>query len=215
MKLCIPCAMLLGGVIGAVAVTQIAAGPDDKKTQPPADMQMDPQMKAMMDQCIKDGMPGEPHKHMADMVGTWNAECKMYMDPTKEPTITTGKMVSKAMWDGRFIVGDFTGTFMGKPFSGQMTWGYNNVEKRYESTWRDSMGTATMFMTGTASPDWKTYTSTGDCAMNMPDGQKMAFKSREVIQVISPDKHTMTMYRSDPTGQGEMKEMEITYTRAK
>lgn len=213
MKLCIPCALAIGAVFGAVAVTQLAAGPDDKKGQPPADMKMDDMTKAMMDQCIKDGTPGEAHRKMAELVGTWNAECKMYMDPTKEPTVTKGKMVSKALWDGRYIVGEFTGDFMGKPFTGMMTWGYNNVEKRYESTWMDSMSTGTMFMTGTASPDFKTYTSSGDCAMNMPDGKKMPFKMREVIQIISPDKHTMTMYRSD--GTGEMKEMEITYTRAK
>lgn len=211
MKLCTPCALAIGVVIGAVAVTQLAAGPDDKKMAPPADPKA--MMDAMMEQCIKDGTPGAAHKKMAELAGTWDAECKMYMDPNAPPTISKGKMVSKALWDGRYIVGEFTGEFMGKPFTGHMMWGYNNVEQRFESTWIDSMSTGMMFMTGTASDDFKTYTSSGDCAMNMPGGSKMKYKMREVIRIISPDKHVMEMYRSD--AQGEMKEMEITYTRSK
>lgn len=215
MKLCIPCALLVGGVLGAVAVTQIAAGPDDKKTtQPPAgEMKMDPQMLAQMEQCKKDGMPGEAHKRMAETAGTWDAACQFWMAPNTPPMPTQGKMVSKPEFGGRFIVGEFSSSFGGEPFTGRATWGYNNVEKRYESTWIDSEGSGISFMTGNVSADGKTFTSTGESSFNKPGGSKVKSQVREVVRIISPDKHVMEMFRND--GSGEWKVMEITYTRAK
>ncbi len=50
--------------------------------------------------------------------------------------------------------------------------------------------------------------------INIPNANKVSISQREVIKVVSPDKHVMEMYHA-ASNMDETMAMEITYTRAK
>ncbi|HVZ33633.1 MAG TPA: DUF1579 domain-containing protein [Polyangiaceae bacterium] len=171
-------------------------------------------MEQMMAQCMKDGTPGEMHKHLEGMVGTWNAQVTMYMPGSTEPMTSTGKMVTKAIQGGRFTLSEFTGEMMGQPFTGTLLCGYNNVEQRFENVWIDSMSTGMQFSTGEPSVDGKSVTYLSTMRMNIPTppGGKFTMTQRQVVKHISPDECVVEFYQS-AGAMAETKAMEIRYTR--
>lgn len=171
--------------------------------------EVDPMMEAMM----KAAQPGPQHAAMAKLAGTWETAVKMFESPDKAEE-SKGSMVYTPIHGGRYLHMEYKGEMMGGPFSGSGIWGYDNTTKQYVSTWCDNWSTGIMFMTGTYDAASKTYTSTGEMSMPMPDGSVMKMKQRETVKIISDDKHIMEMYGPGPDGK-EMKHLEITYTRKK
>lgn len=174
----------------------------DKK----AEKQMDQQ--AMMETYKKLATPGEPHKQLAGLAGSWTTKTKEWMEPGKPPMESTGSVEMKLLLDGRYLQQDFTGDMMGQPYSGVGITGYDNLRKRYVSTWIDSMGTGIFMMEGTATADGKTITLKGHHAE--PGGGQMAH--RAVWKLVDDNTQTFDMYGSHQGGK-EMKMMEIVYTR--
>ncbi|MGZ8186756.1 MAG: DUF1579 domain-containing protein [Methylobacter sp.] len=130
------------------------------------------------------------------------------MEPNKPPTESTGSAEMKMLLDGRFLQQEFTGNMMGKPYSGVGISAYDNLRKRYVSTWMDTMSTGIFIMEGTGSADGKTITLTGKHAE--PGGGQMTH--RAIWKIIDNNNQTFDMYGAHHGGK-EMKMMEITYTR--
>ena len=172
----------------------------------------------MMQQMMELGKPGENHKLLAEMAGNWNYTMKMMMDPTTgKPSESKGTATRKAMFDGRYFTFDVTGKFqmpgkdgkmMDMNFKGMAIEGYDNVKKKFVSSWIDNMSTMIMNSEGTYDAATKTFTYLADCEM-IP-GMKM--KIREVVKVVDKDHHTFEWY--EDKGTGETKTMEIAYTRS-
>ena len=167
---------------------------------------MDPQ--EMMETYKKLGTPGEPHKQLAGLAGSWTVTSKEWMDPSKPPTESTGTAEFKTLFDGRFVQQDYAGQMHGQPYTGLGTHGYDNLTKKYVTSWIDSMGTGLFTMEGTASPDGKTITMKGSHAE--PGGGVM--KHRAVWKFPDANTQTFEMYGTHGNHK-EMKVMEITYTR--
>ena len=160
----------------------------------------------------------ENHKLLASTAGTWSYTVKMWMDPNGKPTESTGTATRKAIMDGRYVSGEYTGKFKmpgpdGKVqemnFIGMSMDGYDNVKKKFVAGWVDNMGTGIMTMDGTYDVSTKTFTYTGEYEM-MPG---MKEKVRQLIKM--PDATHMTMEYYEDRGQGEAKTMEINYTKKK
>ena len=170
-----------------------------------------PDEKAMMEAMAKAGSPGEAHKKLDPMVGTFETKAKMWMDPSKPAEETSGKTESKWVLGNRFVQETYEGTFMGQPFSGMGYWGYDNITKKYTGTWMDSMGTAMMNSTGKMDASGKVLTYTA--MMNDPMTGKLC-KITEKVTVTDNDHHMLEMWGPDPSGKN-YKMMEITYVRKK
>ena len=171
-----------------------------------SEMQMDPQ--AMMEMFQKLGTPGEPHKLFATLAGSWTTHVKEWMEPGKPPMESTGTAELRMLLNGRFLYQEITGQMMGQRFSGVGIDGYDNLQKKYVTAWMDSMGTGIFLMEGTATPDGRTITLTGQHAA--PGGGQMTH--RAIWKIVDANSQTFDMYGTHPGGQ-EMKMMEITYTR--
>jgi hypothetical protein len=130
------------------------------------------------------------------------------MEPNKPPMESTGACEYTVLLDGRYIQQECTGEMMGQPFTGIGVHGYDNVSKKYVTTWIDSMGTGIFFMDGTASPDGKTITLKG----SHPDPFKGVMKHRAIWTFVDANTQTFEMYGEHEHGH-ETKMMEITYTR--
>jgi len=171
-----------------------------------AEKPMDPQ--AMMEVYTKLAAPGEQHKQLASLAGSWTTKTKEWMEPNKPPVESTGSAEMKILLDGRFLQQELTGQMMGQPFSGIEITAYDNVLKRYVTSWMSTMGTGIFMMEGTASTDGKTITLKGQHAE--PGGGYM--KHRAIWKIVDSNTQTFDMYGAHP-GEKEWKMMEMTYTR--
>jgi len=171
-----------------------------------AEKPMDPQ--AMMEVYTKLAAPGEQHKQLASLAGSWTTKTKEWMESNKPPVESTGSAEMKILLDGRFLQQELTGQMMGQPFSGIEITAYDNVLKRYVTSWMSTMGTGIFTMEGTASTDGKTITLKGQHAE--PGGGYM--KHRAIWKIVDSNTQTFDMYGTHPGGK-EWKMMEMTYTR--
>lgn len=186
------CAMLMASAVVA----------KDKK----AEKKMDPQ--AMMEVYTKLAAPGEQHKQLASLAGSWTTNTKEWMEPNKPPVESAGSAEMKMLLDGRFLQQEITGQMMGQPYSGIEMTAYDNLLKRYVTTWMSTMGTGIFLMEGTASADGKTITLKGQHAA--PGGGYM--KHRAIWKLVDSNTQTFDMYGTHH-GEKEWKMMEIMYTR--
>lgn len=182
-----------------VATAGFAKG---KKAQKP----MDPQ--AMMELYQQLAQPGEPHRQLASLAGSWTTKTKEWMEPNQPPTESTGTAEMKMLLDGRFLQQELTGQMMGQPFSGIEITAYDNLRQRYVTSWMSNTSTMIFMMEGTASADGKTVTLTG--RHPEPGGGYMTH--RAVWKIVDSDHQTFDMWGTQPGGK-EMKMLEITYTR--
>jgi uncharacterized protein DUF1579 len=169
--------------------------------------EMDP---AMMEAMMKASTPGEPHKMLGSMVGTWDTKITMWMMPGMDPMTSTGVAESKMIFGGRYVEQRFKGSFMGMPFEGIGYTGYDNIKKQYFSTWMDNMSTGFM-MSNATSGDAKSMTFTG----TMPDpmtGKDAPFENKVIM--VDADHTNFEMWTPGPDGKN-FKMMEIKYSRKK
>jgi len=200
-----------------VAIALPALAQDKAATKTDEKQPSEAEMMAMMMELAK---PGENHKLLAQNVGHWTYTAKMWMnpDPNAAPSESSGTSVGKEVLGGRYIITEHTGK-MAMPgpdgkmtemeFKGIATEGYDNVKKKFVSTWIDNMGTMIMVSEGTYDAASKSFTYHTECEM-MP-GTKT--KIREVIKVTDKDHHVFEFY--EDRGGKEVKTMEIKYTRTK
>lgn len=166
--------------------------------------------KAAMEAMMKAAQPGEPHKALAGLAGSWEQTIKMWMDPSKPPTESKATCESKMIMDGRYLEDKITGDFGGMKFLGQGLTAYDNLKKKYTFTWVDNMGTGVSTASGTYDPDKKAYTYLGE-EIDPLSGK--AYKTKMVTHVIDKDKYEMDMYRV--AGDKDVKVMHIDAVRKK
>ena len=183
-----------------VAASSVMA--NEKKQEGKMDMQ------ATMNTYKKLSTPGEPHKQLASLAGSWTTKSKEWMDPSKPPMESTGTCDEKVLLDGRFLQQECTGEMMGQPFTGIGVIGYDNYTKKYVSTWMSSMGTGILVMDGTASADGKTVTLKG----GHDDPIQGHMNHRAVWKLVDANTQVFEMYTIGNEGK-ETKMMEIVYTR--
>ena len=196
--------LLIVALAGVTALITSKAASDDKKKPGGED-----QGNEMMEKWMAAGTPGEFHKKLDVFVGDWKAVSKFWMDPSQEPQVSDASMKTTWILDGRFIQQHYKGEAMGQPFNGMALWGYDNLKKKYTSTWTDSMSTAIAAYLGTCDASGKTFTLTG--SLDDPMTGKVV-QSKFITRVINKDKHIFEMYGPGPDGK-MVKSLEITYTR--
>jgi len=183
----------------------------------PATTAASPDPAEMMKQMMEMAKLNENHKLLADLAGSWSYTVKM-MAPGETPSTSTGSVTRKPVMNGRFFLGEFTGTMKmpgadGKmkdfTFKGMSVEGYDNVKQKFVSSWVDNMGTGILNSEGSYDPATKTFTYTGE--MEPVPGMKVPV--REVIKITDKNHHIFEWYEN--RGGQEMKTLEINYTRKK
>ncbi len=198
-QLCLASLLLLPlGVAGAWS--------QEKKAAPAGAPSDDPMMAKMMEF----GTPGAAHKVLDMKVGKWTVKGKM-MTPGQPATEFTGTGETKWIMDGRFLQDTVTGDFMGMQMQGIGTTGYDNMKKKYVSSWIDNMGTGIYYAEGTYDAATKTFTHMGES----PDVMAGKYvKCRSVEKWTDNDHWTAQSYKTGADGK-EFVEMEMQGTRVK
>jgi hypothetical protein len=191
--------VIAGGLFACSAISEDKPATADSKTS----------KEDMMKKVEAAATPGPAHKALESLAGDWNAEGKCWASPDGSPT--TSKGVSKVHWvlGGRFLQEDFSGEYMGKSFRGMGLTGYDNLKKKYVSSWVDDMSTGLFTTEGTADAAGKVFTFRG--TMDDPITGQTDKPVKLVINVIDPDRHTFEVH--DLTKGEKSKVMEMTYTR--
>ena len=138
------------------------------------------------------------------------------MSPDGPPAESSGTSVIRTAMDGRYVISDHTGkmqmpgpdgAMMDAPFIGMSVEGYDNVKKKFVSSWIDNMSTGIMISEGTYDPASKTITYFAEYEA-MPG---MKTKTRGLLKLT--DKNHRTLEFFEDRGGKEVKTMEIGYTR--
>jgi hypothetical protein len=197
--------LVVGGLCLVVAAPAMSIA-KDKKPEKQHEKQMDP--KSVMETYERLATPGEPHKRMAGLAGSWTTTTKAWPEPGKPPIESSGSCEQTMLLGGRFLHMECTGEMFGQSFTGIGLNGYDNHTKKYMSIWMDSMGTAIYYMEGRASADRKTITQKG----HYDDPIEGPMTLRSVTKLVDDDTEIFEMYGAGKAGK-ERKMMEITYTR--
>lgn len=196
----------LGAVIGSLAIAE--APKDSPKPAGSAEAKLPPGWtEADMQACMMAGTPGKMHEHLAKGVGEWHGKSTMWMAPGAEPGTSECKAAVRSIMDGRFTQVEHTGEVPGMgPYNGLGVNGFDNVSKKFVSTWIDNMGTGIMQGEGELSPDGKTIT--WKFTYNCPVTNKPAVM-RQIEEITGPDTKTIEMFAAEPKSGEEYKMMTI------
>jgi len=154
--------------------------------------------------------PGPMHQMLAKGIGNWTANIKMWEDPSKPPTESSGTSEVKSILGGRYFEGTYVGTFNGMEMNGRDITGYDNAKKKFFNTWIDNFGTGIMYLEGTYDEGTNTFTYAGT-EVDPMSGKDLPV--RETFKQVDADHQHMEMFMTE-NGQ-EFKTMEIDYTRTK
>ena len=171
---------------------------------------IDSDQAEMMQAWQKASTPGTEHTMLKGLVGDWKVATKSWQSDGSAPEETIGSSTFKSILGGRFIQQDFKGKMMGQPYEGSGMMGYNNVTKKFESTWHDSMSTASMRLEGTFNPATKVISETGEYQDPV---KKISQKMRSEFKIIDKNNATFTMYMPDMVTGKDYKAMEQIYKR--
>jgi hypothetical protein len=157
--------------------------------------------------------PGDMHKRLIADAGTWQGKNTMWMAPGADPIEAEGTNVITPLLDGRFVRIEMKGDMPGMgPYHGLAVQGYDNITKRFISTWIDNMSTSMAHGEGELSKDGKTLTWTFTC--NCPLREK-PMTMRQIETVTGPGTKVIEMYGSEPKTGEEYKMMRIELTKVK
>jgi len=202
-------ALLIGGLL--LPCGSASAQEAGKKQEPKA--QQMPGQEEMTKKWMEVSTPGEAHKKLDDMIGTWDTEAKIWTQgPGSEPTVTKGTAVNSWVLGGRYLKQEFKGEMMGMPFEGVGYTGYDNYNKKYIGYWIDNSSTQMLMMSGMIDKSGKVLTLYGtmDEWMTGANGKPVKY----VTRIINKDKHMFEIYDL-AFGETNVKMMEMTYTRKK
>ncbi len=134
--------------------------------------------------------PGEHHKWLEQLVGTWTFESEMGGEG-ESPMKCTGTDTVRSL-GGRWVICELKSEIPGMgPMNAMMTLGYNPETGKYQGTWVDSMLDQLWIYEGTLDATRKILTLEAE-GPNMMDPTKGKTKYRDVIEFKSPDHRTLT-----------------------
>jgi hypothetical protein len=210
-KLFVPALIAILGLVAAMQTIAIA-DKDDPKAAGKPEFKLPPGWTAEdMQACMVAGTPGEMHKFLAKGLGVWSGKNTMWMAPGVDPMKSESTTTVSPLMDGRFVKVEVAGDMPGMgPFSGLGLYGFDNVSKKFVSTWIDNHGTGMMSGEGDLSSDGKTLTwkFTANCPIT-----KKPVTMREIETITGPTTKTLEMFGTDPKSGKEFKMMSIELTK--
>ncbi len=171
-----------------------------------------PTQEEFMAAWAKYGEPGEYHKYLEPLVGSWNFQTKWWMEPGGEPQGSEGTSECEWIMGGRFLLTNITGEMAGAPFHGMSILGYDNFKQEYVALWIDEMSTAFMLSTGKSDESGKVFTFEGIYDDPMTGEKDKKFKT--ISRILSDDQNVYESYDTGPDGT-EFQSLAVTNTRKK
>lgn len=207
--------LVLTLAVGGLAVAAPAAKkPADKKDAPaaaPADAKAGgADVNAIVAAMAKFAEPAENHARLKGMEGSFDTSLTVYLNGKAQPA-EKGYAELWLMLGGRFLAEDYKGSFLGKPVSSHILFGYDNARKVYTSVRVTNLNTDMMVREGTVDATGKIITLKGT-GFDPLTGKTAT--GRMVYTLDSADKFSVEVFETKE-GQPEAKLFDVSYTRRK
>jgi hypothetical protein len=128
------------------------AKPNPSKSSPPSPAPAGAPAQAKAPATHEQAGLGPEHAELAKCIGSWDVAFTYWPKEGAPPVSSSGRSLFTPIFNGRYIREDYTGEFMGKPFSGIGTLGFDRAAGYYVSTWIDNVGTGIMHATAMPGP---------------------------------------------------------------
>jgi hypothetical protein len=154
--------------------------------------------------------PVRQHEWLGQLAGEWESDVTLHM-PGQEPVKSQGTELVRQV-GGFWIVGENRGEFMGQPFTGLLTLGYDADKNQFVGSWVDSVCGFLWKYEGQLDEETNTLTleTQGPC----PAGDGTVSNFKEVLQLKSKDHKVFTSSVQAEDGTWT-KMMHIEYRRKK
>jgi hypothetical protein len=196
------CALCLVGV--TVLVTHEVCSQEEKA---PRESQAD--TESLVDTWVRHAMPGQEHKLLERMAGSWSLAVKYRMNADAPVVESEGTCQRKWILGNRFLLEEFDGGSLAVPFQGLAIYGYDAFEQKYTSAWVDTTNTAITTSLGTCRDSCETVAFTGRHGDPWTGVKR---DSRGVTRFVDQARHVLELYETGSDGR-EFRILEITYTR--
>lgn len=202
----------VAALIASLSFAQEKEPAKKEAAAPPADFKLPPGWTAAdLQACMLAGTPGEMQKFLASGKGEWSGKTTMWMYPGAEPATSDTTSTVTTILEGRFTKVEVKGDMPGMgPYHGIGVYGYDNVGKKFVSTWIDNHSTGMMQGEGELSKDQKSLT--WNYNYNCPLTQKPAVM-KEVETIVNEKERKLEMWGNDPKSGKNFKMMQIDLTR--
>jgi len=211
-KLIVPVFVAAAGIaalVGSLAIADAAketapAGQPEMKLPPGWTMD---DMKA----CIEAGAPGKMQQLLAKDAGEWTGKSTMFMGPEGPPMTSECTSAVSVIMDGRYVKVEMKGDMPGMgPYHGGGIYGYDNVSKKFVSSWIDNHSTGIMQGEGEFTDNGKSIT--WEFKANCPITKK-PMTMKEVDTWTGENTKKLEMWGDDPKSGKNYKMMTIELTR--
>ena len=155
------------------------------------------------------GRPGVHHRLLSPLVGEWRTTSTVWSEPGAKAEISEGQADIRWVLGDRYLEQRYRGSSMGKAVEGVGYIGYDNVLKRYNSVWIDSLGTGMYVEKGAVDRSGKVFDYAGQYADPFTGKLK---NGRSTIRLVSDRQFLVQMFDRTPDGR-EFKSVEISYHR--
>ncbi|MEM7308763.1 MAG: DUF1579 domain-containing protein [Planctomycetota bacterium] len=162
-----------------------------------------------MSQEMEFPQPTAEHNQLREHAGVWKVHSTFYMDPDPStPPMEVEAKETIEMFGSFWTHSVYESDFMGQPFQGRATLGYDPEQKEYVSTWIDTMSPTYFQFRGNFEGDTLVMKGRAfDCMSKM----EANYRTTELHK--SPDERVFEMFMEMPDGN-EFKMMTHVYTRA-
>jgi hypothetical protein len=155
--------------------------------------------------------PTKQHEWFQQLEGEWRSEVQMF-PPGQEKAIESEGTEHVRLIGGFWSVAENSGDFMGQPFTGIQTLGYDEEKEQFVGTWIDSVSGYLWKYKGSLNEDGNVLTLETEGPCPMAPGTIAQFK--EVLEVKSNDHKVFTSTMQGPDGKWTVG-MIINYYRTK
>lgn len=197
----------VAGLAYAAGHVSLFSGGRDAWAGPEDEYEITQEMQAF----VEAGTPGKHHKYLNALVGAWDGEFNIWMEPGQDPMISRGTVTREWILGGRYLQETVEATSDWGTFSGLGFYGYNNVDQQYETVWMDSMSTGIYSETGEYDA-LKMLLKTRGTSRDPVSGR--VINTSGTLDLSDPDKHVSVGYMSGPDGK-PFKHFEGVTTRQK
>ena len=199
----------IAALVGSLAIADAAketAPAGQPETKLPPGWTMD-DLKA----CMAAGTPGKMQELLTKDAGEWTGKSTMWMGPEGPPMTSDCTSTVTPIMDGRYIKVEMKGDMPGMgTYHGGGIYGYDNVSKKFVSSWIDNHSTGIMQGEGELSDDGKSIT--WNSKFNCPLTKKPSVM-KEVDTITGADTKKLEMWGDDPKTGKNYKMMSIELTR--
>lgn len=166
--------------------------------------------KTMSQTKLETSLSSGHHHELHALIGEWTGHTRTWFEPGDPVDESPMNGTIRPLFDGRFILHEYRGSFQGQAFEGMAIYGYHLKSSTFQCAWMDTfhMGTGIMLSEGKRNGSFFKVMGTYEASANDP----ALWGWRTEISVLNQNEVIITAYNISPEG-AESKATETIYKR--